>query len=110
MAGSVDPDLDALLGDARAANPYRRDLKINRPKYAELREILEAFVRAKAANDHDCGLPWFLNHAMPKLNASRADRGEAPIPCDLSCTTLLKYARSLWPEVAAKAFPTRQTK
>lgn len=90
----------SIVQMAADTDPYGRRLKLDRPEYQEFLEILEEFVFSRWRNEHNCGLNWFLNKGMPRLNDARLENGEDPIPHDLSENTLLRHMTNNWPEQA----------
>jgi len=90
----------AMIAAASQQNPASRGLALDRPEYDELRQLLEAYVFARAASEHRCGMPWFIDHGVPSVNADREKNGLSLIPTNVTHTTLLSYARKKWPKQA----------
>jgi hypothetical protein len=92
-----------IMDIAAGVDVYASRRKTNRPKYAPLLAELLAFAQARAADDHNLGIEWFKKTGIPKVNALRAEKGEAPIPNDLSETCLAQWLATNHP-VLREAF------
>jgi hypothetical protein len=88
-----------ILSFTDGEDHYASRKKVNKARYKPLLEELVKFAQARAEEQHQLGVGWFLKTGIVRLNEARREQGEAPIPCDLSENPVKKWLQDNHPEL-----------